>query len=145
MLNQRTRYALRTLIMLAERYEQGRVQIGDIAESQQVPRKFLELILLQLKAAGLVDSLRGRSGGYWLARPPCDISFAEIIRVVEGPLALVPCASLTAYARCGDCHDEATCAIRRAMLKVRDETVRILGDFTLEDAVRGEAHAQAVL
>ena len=145
MLNQRTRYALRTLIMLAERYDQGRVQIGDIAESQQVPRKFLELILLQLKAAGLVDSLRGRSGGYWLARAPREISFAEIIRVVEGPLALVPCASVTAYARCGDCHDEATCAIRRAMLTVREESARILGDFTLEDAVRGEAHAQAVL
>ena len=145
MLNQRTRYALRTLIMLAERYDQGRVQIGEIAELQQVPRKFLELILLQLKAAGLVESLRGRSGGYLLARAPSDISFAEIVRVVEGPLALVPCASVTAYARCGDCHDEATCAIRRAMLTVREETARILGDFTLEDAARCETHAQAAL
>lgn len=145
MLSQRTRYALRSLIMLADRAEQGPQQIAMIAEAQSVPRKFLELILLDLKRAGLVDSARGRTGGYRLARKPHEISFGEVIRLLEGPLALVPCASASSYAPCGDCTDEATCAIRRAMIQVREETARILDDFTLEDAMRGEAHAQAAL
>lgn len=145
MLSQRTRYALRSLIMLADKAEQGPQQIAMIAEAQSVPRKFLELILLDLKRAGLVDSARGRAGGYRLARKPRDISFGEVIRLLEGPLALVPCASASSYAPCGDCTDEAACAIRRAMIHVREETARILDDFTLQDAVRGEAHAQAPL
>lgn len=145
MLSQRTRYALRSLIMLAEQAEAGPQQIAAIAEAQAVPRKFLELILLDLKRAGLVDSTRGRAGGYRLARRPMDISFGEVVRLLEGPLALVPCASASAYAPCGDCIDEATCTIRRAMIAVREETARVLDAFTLEQAVRGEAHAQAAL
>jgi len=145
MLAQRTRYALRALIMLAEKTTDGPLQIAAIAEAQAVPRKFLELILLDLKRAGLVDSARGRTGGYWLARRPGEISFGEVIRLLEGPLALVPCASLSAYAPCGDCVDEASCAIRRAMIVVREETARVLDAFTLGDAVRGEAGAIAAL
>lgn len=145
MLSQRTRYALRSLIMLAGQPANVSVQIATIAEQQRVPRKFLELILLDLKRAGLVGSVRGRMGGYRLARTPGEISFGEVIRLLEGPLALVPCASVTAYARCGDCVDEATCAIRRAMLVVREETARVLDGFTLDDAVRKEADGIAAL
>lgn len=145
MLSQRTRYALRSLIMLAGQPAGGSVQIAAIADTQRVPRKFLELILLDLKRAGFVESARGRTGGYRLAKAPADISFGEVIRVLEGPLALVPCASVSAYAPCGDCHDEATCAIRRAMLVVREETARVLDGFTLDDAVRKEADGIAAL
>jgi len=138
MLSQRTRYALRSLIMLAARHEQGVVRIGEIAESQHVPRKFLEAILLDLKRAGLVQSQRGKAGGYLLGRAPAAISFGEVVRLLEGPLALVPCASQSAYAPCGDCQDEARCAIRRAMIEVRERTAQVLDGFTLADAAAGE-------
>jgi Rrf2 family protein len=138
MLSQRTRYALRSLIMLGARHEQGVVRIGEIAECQNVPRKFLEAILLDLKRAGLVQSQRGKAGGYLLGRAPSEISFGEVVRLLEGPLALVPCASASAYAPCGDCQDEASCAIRRAMIEVREQTANVLDRFTLDRAVAGE-------
>lgn len=144
MLSQRTRYALRALTHLAELKGDAPVPVGEIAAGQRVPRKFLELILLDLKAGGLITSQRGRMGGYRLARPPAQISFGEVIRLLDGPLALVPCASLTAYRRCDDCHDEATCAIRRVLGQVRDEAARILDHFTLADAARGEAVMEAL-
>lgn len=105
-----------------------------IAEEANVPRKFLELILADLREAGLLHSHRGKMGGYCLTRPTHLISLGEIIRVIEGPLALVPCVSRTAYKRCADCRDEATCAIRHAMMRVRDETARILDGTSLADA-----------
>jgi Rrf2 family protein len=110
-------------------------QISDIAEGANVPRKFLEQILLELKRRGLVHSLRGRHGGYHLGRPPKDISFAEVIRVIDGPLALSPCASRTAYRRCEDCSDETTCAIRRSLIDVRNSTARILEQHSLAGAL----------
>ena len=136
MLSQRSRYALRALTDLAERHGSPPVTAGDIAERQRVPRKFLDLILLDLKAAGLIESQRGRAGGYRLARAPKDISFGEVIRLLDGPLALVPCVSRTAYRRCDDCLDETTCAIRRVLSDVRDEAARILDAFTLADAMQ---------
>ena len=145
MLSQRTRYALRSLILLAQRAGQGPVPIAEIAEAQCVPRKFLELILLDMKRAGLVESTRGKTGGYQLARPAATISFGEVVRLFDGPLALVPCASQTAYAPCGDCADEATCAIRRAMLAVRDETARLLDGLSLAEAAANERHDVAQL
>lgn len=138
MLSQRARYALRALTDLAARRGGDLVSAGAIAERQRVPRKFLDLILLELKAAGLVDSQRGRTGGYRLGRVPGEISFGEVIRLLDGPLALVPCVSRTAYRRCEDCVDEASCAIRRAMGTVRDEAARILDGFTLADALAVE-------
>jgi Rrf2 family protein len=100
-----------------------------------VPRKFLEQILLDLKRRGLVHSIRGRHGGYQLGRDPKDISFAEIIRLIDGPLALSPCASRTAYRRCEDCMDEATCAIRKSLIDVRNSTAKILEQHSLADAL----------
>lgn len=106
-----------------------------IAAQAQVPRKFLELILADLRDAGFVHSHRGKRGGYCLSKPIHLISLGEIIRVIEGPLALVPCVSRTAYKRCADCTSEANCAIRHAMLRVRDETARILDGTSLADAL----------
>ncbi len=105
-----------------------------IAAGANVPRKFLELILADLREAGLLHSFRGKAGGYRLSRPTHLISLGEIIRVIEGPLALVPCVSRTAYKRCLDCKSEADCAIRHAMMRVRDETARILDGTSLADA-----------
>lgn len=136
MLTQRSRYALRAMLYLAKAPAEGRpTPMNRIAEAANVPRKFLELILADLREAGLLDSHRGKMGGYVLARPNHLISLGEVIRVIEGPLALVPCVSRTAYRRCADCADEADCAIRHAMARVRDETARILDGTSLADAI----------
>jgi Rrf2 family protein len=136
MLTQRSRYGLRALILIArEAPGSPPVPMSRIASEASVPRKFLEIILSELKAAGLVVSTRGKQGGFHLAKPAHLISFGDIIRVIEGPLALIPCVSRTAYKRCKDCRDEATCEIRRAMMIVRDDTARILDGTSLADAV----------
>src|SRR5438128_1683969 len=116
MIAQKTRYALRSLLFLAEEQGSAPVQLSRIAETQRVPPKYLELIMLDLKKAGLVKSARGPKGGYRLSRSPDQISFGEVVRTMEGPIALVSCASVNFYAPCGDCQDEATCAIRRGRL-----------------------------
>jgi Rrf2 family protein len=135
MLTQRSRYALRAMILIGSEPQSGPpVPMSRIAKEAQVPRKFLEIILAELRTAGLLNSTRGKYGGFHLARKPEHISFGEIIRVIEGPLALVPCVSRTAYKRCKDCQDEATCEIRKAMMIVRDDTARILDGRTLADA-----------
>ena len=124
------------MLFLAEAPPAGPpIPMTRIAAEANVPRKFLELILADLRGAGFLLSTRGKAGGYKLARPCHLISLGEIIRVIEGPLALVPCVSRTAYRRCADCRDEAGCAIRLAMLRVRDETARILDGTSLADAL----------
>lgn len=143
MLAQKTRYALRALLFLTENHGGSAVQLARIAETQQVPPKYLELIMLDLKKAGMVTSVRGPKGGYTLARDPQSISFGEIVRVMEGPIALVPCASVNFYSRCGDCHDEATCAIRRAFAEIRDQSAAILEGISLAEAASWEKSAPA--
>jgi len=135
MLSQKARYALHALIVLAEHGGREPMMIADIAEQAGVPRKFLEQILLGLKKRGIVQSLRGRAGGYLLGRPAKDISFADIIRETDGPLALSPCVSVTAYHKCPDCQDEATCAIRKVLLAARDATADVLESRTLAQAI----------
>jgi Rrf2 family protein len=135
MLSQKARYALHALIVLAEHGEGEPLMIANIAEQGRVPRKFLEQILLDLKRRGIVRSLRGRSGGYLLGRAPKDITFAEVIRTIDGPLALAPCVSVTAYHKCEDCADEETCAIRKVLLAARDATAAILEERTLATAL----------
>lgn len=144
MISQKTRYALRALLYLVERGKGAPVQIGDIADSQRVPRKYLELIMLDLKKAGIVSSVRGPAGGYRLARPAADISFGEVIRVLDGAIALVPCASVHFYARCGDCHDEETCAIRKVLSIVRDTSSQILEGTSLAQAAGMEEATERV-
>jgi Rrf2 family protein len=142
MLTQRSRYALRAMLFLAEAPPASPpIPMNRIATGANVPRKFLELILADLREAGFLHSHRGKMGGYCLARPKHLISLGEIIRVIEGPLALVPCVSRTAYRRCADCKDEGSCAIRHAMMRVRDETARILDGTSLADAAAEELAA----
>ena len=135
MLTQRSRYALRAMLVLAgEQVGQPPVPMSRIAAEAQIPRKFLEIILGELRNANLVTSTRGKSGGFHLARPAHLISLGDVIRVIEGPLALVPCVSRTAYKKCKDCKDEEACAIRKAMMIVRDDTARILDGTSLAAA-----------
>jgi Rrf2 family protein len=140
-LSQKARYALRALFLLARRPAGTPVMIAEIAAEARVPRKFLEQILLELKKRGILHSLRGKHGGYTLGRPPNKISFAEVIRTIDGPLALSPCVSVTAYRRCDDCIDEATCTLRKILLAVRDSTANILETHTLADSLEAVAPA----
>ena len=135
MLSQKAKYALKALFVLGEHQGDDPVMIAEIAEKANVPRKFLEQILLEMKRRGIVHSVRGKFGGYRLGRKPEDIAFAEVLRVIDGPLALSPCASRTAYRKCDDCDDETTCAIRRVLLNVRDATAEILEQHTLAHAL----------
>ena len=145
MLTSKAKYALRAMIDLAGNARQGPAFIGDVAARQEIPRRFLENILLELRKHGLVVSHRGKNGGYALARPPENISFADVIRAMDGPLALAPCASRTAYQRCEDCKDEAVCAIRRVLLEVRDATASVLERTTLAQAAGAAEKLKAIL
>jgi Rrf2 family protein len=136
MLSQKAKYALRALLMLAEQPEADMVMIADIAERENVPRKFLEAILVDLRKRGLLDSRRGKYGGYRLAKPAAAISFGEIIRIVDGPLAPLPCASKTGFRPCDDCTDANSCSVRWLMLQVRDATADILDNCSLADALK---------
>ena len=134
MLSQKAKYALRALVELA-RAEEPQLTAGEIALRADAPRKFLEAILLELSRNRLVASRRGKFGGYTLARPPADITFAEVIRVVDGPLALAPCVSpRLGFRKCDDCPDLATCTLREALLRARDATAEVLEAYTLADA-----------
>jgi Rrf2 family protein len=135
-LSNKAKYALKALIVLTEEYREGPLLIADLAQRAETPKKFLEVILLSLKNSGVLFSKRGRGGGYALARDPESITLGEVIRLMDGPLALVPCASLTAYRKCDDCHDERRCGVRLVMKEVRDSTARILDATTLSDVVR---------
>jgi Rrf2 family protein len=137
MLSQKARYAVHALIVLAEHDGDEPMMIAEVAERARVPRKFLEQILLDLKRRGIVRSVRGRSGGYLLGRDPKQITFADVLRVIDGPIALSPCASLTAYTKCNDCFDEKTCAIRKVLLAARDATASVLETRTLASMLSG--------
>jgi Rrf2 family protein len=128
---------------LADRYQQGLVPLTEIAEAQNIPAKFLTVILSEMSRAGIVASQRGRDGGYELALPPVDISYGDIIRLSRGSLALVPCASRFAHEKCKNCLEENECRLRALMLQVRDETAAVLDRITLADKVSVDALADA--
>ena len=142
MLSQRTRYTIRALLHLADRFGEGPVQLSEIAEKQNIPAKFLTVMLSSMRRAGLVETMRGREGGYWLAKPPEQISYGEIVRLTRGSLGLLPCASRLAYQQCTTCITEDKCRLHRVMLMVRDETARILDGLSLADPVPVEAMAE---
>ena len=133
MLSMKAKYGLLASVALAREHGKGPVLIADLAAAETIPRKFLELILLDLKRKGILESKKGRGGGYNLSRHPSLISVGEIIRSLEGPIALLPCVSQTAYKRCEECVDELTCGIRLVMKDVRDSTAAIFDGTTLED------------
>lgn len=119
--------------MLAQEAGRGPVLISELSEREAIPKKFLEAILLELKRHGVVQSKKGKGGGYFLRRKPSEITFGQVIRVLEGPLALVPCVSQMAYMKCAECVEEGTCGVRLAMKEVRDATADILDNTTLAD------------
>jgi Rrf2 family protein len=135
MLSQKTRYTIRALQHLADRHDQGPVQLTEISDKQNIPSKFLTVILSELSREGWVGTKRGREGGYWLAKQPADIRYGDIIRLTNGALALVPCASRLAHETCKNCLPESECRLRSLMLKVRDETATILDGITLADPI----------
>lgn len=137
MLSFKARYALRALVELA-RADGEQLTAADLSARADAPRKFLEAILLSLSRAGVVASRRGKFGGYLLARPPESISFAQVIRIIDGPLALAPCVSRTAFRKCEDCPDLATCSLREALLRARDATAQVLDSYSLAAAARSE-------
>ena len=142
MISQKAKYALKALTVLAEEYGNGPILIADIAEREQIPRSFLELILLELKNHRFLDSRKGRGGGYLLAKSPAQISVGQILRAIEGPLAPLPCASKTAYRKCDECRDERSCGLRLLMCEVRDATARILDLTTLDDLLKRSRAAE---
>lgn len=133
MLSQRTRYTIRALHYLADKYGNGPVPLTEITEAENIPAKFLTVILSEMGRAGIVGAQRGRDGGYFLALAPVDISIGDIIRLTRGSLALVPCASRNAHEKCDNCVPEQNCFLHKVMLHVRDETARVLDNVTLAD------------
>ncbi len=142
MLQKKSKYAIRALLALARRPEQEPVLIADLATQERIPKKFLEFILLVLRNKGILQSKRGRGGGYFLGRKPEAISLGEVIRALDGPLAPVPCVSHTAYRKCDECEDELTCGIRSVMNDVRDATAAIFDRESLADILRRIATLQ---
>lgn len=138
MLSQKTRYTIRAFQHLADHWGKGQVQLADIADAQNIPPKFLTVILSEMAREGLLISQRGRDGGYQLALPPIDISYGDLVRLTRGSLALVPCAARNAHEHCKNCLPESECRLRSLMLKVRDDTASILDSITLADPIQLE-------
>ena len=131
MLSNKAKYALRALFALSQKYNQGPVLISDLATEEGIPKKFLELILLELKNQGILQSKKGKGGGYFLGKNPDSVTLGQVIRILDGPLAPLPCVSQIAYRKCEECEDEATCGIRIVMKEVRDATAKILDGASL--------------
>lgn len=134
MLSKKTQYAFKALGYLASQPNNEPVLIAEIADTKKIPLKFLENILLELKHHGILESKKGKGGGYFLARNPNEIYLTEILRLVDGPIALLPCVSLNFYKKCENC-DENNCNLRNVLIEVRDATLSILGNRTVADIV----------
>jgi Rrf2 family protein len=145
MLTQKAKYGLRALCVLAaERGERHPLPIHEVADRAHVPHKFLEAILLDLRRHGFVESRRGKAGGYSMARDPAEIRVSDVIRAIDGPLAPIPCASLTAYQACLDCENPQHCSIQQLMRRVRDATAAVLDGTTVAELASSEAMALVV-
>ncbi|MBC8173259.1 MAG: Rrf2 family transcriptional regulator [Chitinophagales bacterium] len=134
MISKKTKYGLKAMFYLSRHADEGPLLISDIAEEENIPRKFLELILLELKRNGLLQSKMGKGGGYMLSKSPTKITVGQIVRILDGPLAPISCVSKTAYQRCDECVSERNCEIRKIMMQVREATSKILDTTSLEDA-----------
>lgn len=134
MLSKKSQYAFKALSYLTERYNKGPVLIAEISKKKKIPLKFLENILLELRKAEILDSKKGKGGGYFLKQDPSKVKVATIIRLVNGPIAMLPCVSLYFYERCKNCN-ENKCGLHDMMLEVRDATLNILENRTLNDLV----------
>src|SRR5277367_5866773 len=135
-ISKRTQYGLKAVIALGRRYGEGPVLIATLSTEETIPLKFLEGILLDLKGRGVLESKKGKGGGYQLSRPPSTITIGSIIRLLEGPLAPLPCASETAFRPCEECQDVESCGTRIVMRQVRDAIAGVLDRTTLADVIR---------
>ena len=142
MLSNKAQYAFRALTHLVDKFDQGPVLIADIARKKRIPLKFLENILLELKKAGILDSKKGKGGGYFISQSPGNTSIAAIVRIVDGPIAMLPCVSLYFYQKCKNC-DERNCGLHDIMESVRDATLSILDGKTLADLKSGGESLEA--
>jgi len=133
MLSKKTKYGIKALVYLAKQEDRVPVQISVISKSENISQKFLESILLTLRKNGVLGSKKGKGGGYYLLKDPKDIQMTTVMRLLEGPIAMVPCVSLNFYEKCDDCPDENVCAVHKLMLKVRDNTLAIFRNTTLAD------------
>ena len=145
MLSNKTKYAVKALLAMYHSNTGVPIGIQSIAESQNIPQKFLELIMLDLKRIGIIDSKRGKGGGYFFVEDPVNIRVGDVIRFLEGPIALLPCASVTKYRKCSDCNSETECSLRTLMQDVREKTAKILDDTTLYDLANINGGCQAVI
>jgi len=136
MLSHKAQYAFRALTYLVNKYDKGPVLISEIARKKSIPLKFLENILLELKHAGILESKKGKGGGYYIKNNPSKTSVASVVRIVDGPIAMLPCVSLYFYEKCKNC-DEKNCGLHDIMEKVRDATLKILENRTLQDLATG--------
>lgn len=135
MISQKAKYALRALVALA-RNDGGRpLTIADIARTHAIPKKFLEQILLDLKNHGLLESRRGKAGGYALRKSASEITYGEVLRLIDGPIAPLPCLSITAYRKCADCPDEGNCETRRVFSQVAIQSRSVLDSTTIADVI----------
>ena len=131
MLSKKTKYGIKALTFLARQEYQLPIPIADIAKSEQISLKFLESILLSLRHSGFLGAKKGKGGGYYLIKDPKEINMAQVYRALEGPIALLPCASHHFYEKCDDCVDEASCTARKLMIEVRDNTLIVLENKSL--------------
>jgi Rrf2 family protein len=135
MITMKTKYALKALSRLAVAPKGQPLLIADIAEQEGIPKKFLELILSELKQHGILTSRKGRGGGYLMARAPEEVTVASVLRVLDGPIAPVPCLSRTAYQRCNECPNEATCSVRLVLREAHEASVQVLENTTIADMI----------
>lgn len=133
MLSKKTKYGIKALTFLARQENKAPVQIATISKSENISLKFLESILLQLRKNGLLASKKGKGGGYYLLKEPNEIPMTTIMRILEGPISMVPCVSLNFYEKCDDCADENTCAVHKLMAQLRDSSLQIFRNTTLAD------------
>lgn len=133
MFSKKTKYGLKALIFIAKQSGPTPILISDISEKEKIPKKFLEAILLDLKKFGVLGSKKGKGGGYYLMKDPKTVTAASLIRVLDGPIAMLPCVSLNFYEKCDDCPHEDTCSLNRFMAEVRDNTLTLLQQKTLYD------------
>ncbi|WP_396602161.1 RrF2 family transcriptional regulator [Algibacter sp. R77976] len=133
MLSKKTKYGLKALTYIARSESDLPVRVSEIAESEQIPPKFLEGILLTLRKSGILGSKKGKHGGYYLRNKPSEIKMTDVMRVLEGPIAMVPCVSLNYYEKCDDCPDENLCSVHKLMIQVRDNTLEVFRNTTLAD------------
>lgn len=138
MLSKKTKYGIKALAYIAKREDRKPVQTAEIASSENISHKFLESILLDLRKSGFLGSKKGKGGGYYLIKSPKEIMMTDVIRVLEGPIAMLPCVSLNYYERCEDCPNEANCCVHALMIQVRDSTLKVLGKNSLADIARVE-------